>query len=561
MKKIFTLLVIMSIALGIQAQDSRVVLIEQFTQASCPPCAPANVRIQNILKNYPETEVVILRYQASFPGFDPMYNHNKKDVNNKQSYYSIRSVPGSVIDGQMGPDHPNTIINTTNLNARKRVAPGCRIECTPSTSKDGKQIMVHAKITALKDFVGNEAATIAIIEKHIHFDKPPGGNGEKDFFNVMKKLLPTANGQPLPKLKKGEAYEFDVEWELQNIYSIPQVAMIAFVQQRTSKEVYQALHIPQIIQSPYANDATIGWISIDNGPEDNTTCNTYASPQIELISLGNKPMTTATIEYSVNGSTPQQFTWKGNLGFYESEVVQLNEISFGLTEDNTMKAKIISVNEENDENASNNTYEDLFDLAPITSNKMIVDLRSMTRPNRMSFSIMNSLKEEVYSAGPFKSSEKSIKKEIDLKPNECYEIIINNTAPGSSNGRVTVKDDAGQVIYATRHIPYGLNRTHFTTNPTISAKDVTGNSNLSWNISPNPAGYSTTLSVTTDTRLSASISVQSLMGQELRSFDVLLTKGDNSIHLPLENLSNGVYFITLRYNDTIPITKKLIVRH
>ncbi len=562
MKRSFTLFIFLIAFTILGAQDKRVVLIEQFTQASCPPCAPANVRIQGILKDYTEDEVVILRYQASFPGHDPMFDHNPRDVRNKQTYYGIRSVPSSIIDGTNGPAHPNSIINKTNLNAAKRVSPLCRIECDPGTSVDGETIQVHCKVTALEDFVGDEVAIIAIIEKHIQFDAPPGSNGEKEFFNVMKKLLPRADGEELPKLKKDESYEFDVSWKFTNIYSIPQVAMIAFVQNSKSKKVYQALHIPKIIQSKYANDGQITWISIDNDLDDNTTCNTYANPVIEIANRGHDVMTSAVIEYSVNNSAPKQYEWTGSLDYYESEQVVLPEISYNFASTNIVRATIKQVNGADDEFADNNSTDSEFDLAPITTQKLIFDFRSLTRPNKMSFSIVNSLKEVVFEYGPFSRSEKTLKKEIDLADNECFEIIINNKAPGSSNGRVTIKDDAGLIIFATRHIPYGLTKKHITTDDFIRSEDVLNDANqpLNWSLNPNPAGNATAIQTHASRNMLLKVRVQNLLGKSLGNLEQKIQKGDDQIELNLNSLQNGVYLITVQHDDASPQTKKLLVR-
>lgn len=39
-----------------------------------------------------------------------------------------------------------------------------------------------------------------VIEKHIHFNTAPGTNGEKDFYNVMKKMLPGSGAPACPLL-------------------------------------------------------------------------------------------------------------------------------------------------------------------------------------------------------------------------------------------------------------------------------------------------------------------------------------------------------------------------
>src|SRR5262245_53204171 len=59
------------------AQSPKYCLIEEFTQASCPPCAAQNPGFEaNILEPNPGT-VRQISYHTSWPGVDPMYNYNE----------------------------------------------------------------------------------------------------------------------------------------------------------------------------------------------------------------------------------------------------------------------------------------------------------------------------------------------------------------------------------------------------------------------------------------------------------------------------------------------------
>ena len=73
MKKAFTIYCLALFVFGLttNAQTTRLVLAEEFTQASCPPCASQNPAFNNIL-NTNGTKVVAIKYQTSWPGVDPM---------------------------------------------------------------------------------------------------------------------------------------------------------------------------------------------------------------------------------------------------------------------------------------------------------------------------------------------------------------------------------------------------------------------------------------------------------------------------------------------------------
>jgi hypothetical protein len=80
-----------------------------------------------------------------------------------------------------------------------------------------------------------------VIEKHIHFNTPPGTNGEKDFYNVMKKMLPTKDGTVLPNtFAAGDYFLIETAWKLAIVYDNTQIAAIGFIQNTLTKEIFQA---------------------------------------------------------------------------------------------------------------------------------------------------------------------------------------------------------------------------------------------------------------------------------------------------------------------------------
>jgi hypothetical protein len=81
------------------AQSQRLVLIEQGSNASCPPCAAQNPAF-NALLEANSTKVVSLKYQWNFPGYDPMNEHNPSEVATRfETYYGQNGVPTAMLDG------------------------------------------------------------------------------------------------------------------------------------------------------------------------------------------------------------------------------------------------------------------------------------------------------------------------------------------------------------------------------------------------------------------------------------------------------------------------------
>lgn len=75
-------------------------LHEEFTQASCGPCASQNPAFNAVLAAN-TAKATSLKYQTSWPGVDPMNAQNPTDVQTRVNYYSVNGVPDAIMDGNV----------------------------------------------------------------------------------------------------------------------------------------------------------------------------------------------------------------------------------------------------------------------------------------------------------------------------------------------------------------------------------------------------------------------------------------------------------------------------
>lgn len=88
----------MFVSVSAQGTHQRRVMVEEFTNASCPPCAVNNPPF-NVTLVANADKVTPLKYQVWWPGFDPMYEHNKADVGVRVAYYAVSGVPNGIENG------------------------------------------------------------------------------------------------------------------------------------------------------------------------------------------------------------------------------------------------------------------------------------------------------------------------------------------------------------------------------------------------------------------------------------------------------------------------------
>lgn len=75
---------------------------------------------------------------------------------------------------------------------------------------------------------------------------------------------------------------------------------------------------------------------------------------------------------------------------------------------------------------------------------------------------------------------------------------------------------------------------------------------------PNPASGSTTLQMVVDTPSQASWSITDLTGKLIRTGDVKINTGNNTVAIDLKNVARGVYLLNLTNKESIYSTKLVI---
>ena len=85
MKKITLSLMLAMIITVASAQSQRLVLIEQFSNASCPTCGTYSPPVANYVHAH-TADVVMITYHTNFPHFDSLYFENPLEVNNRVAF-------------------------------------------------------------------------------------------------------------------------------------------------------------------------------------------------------------------------------------------------------------------------------------------------------------------------------------------------------------------------------------------------------------------------------------------------------------------------------------------
>lgn len=308
MKKITLLLAITLAGSTAFAQSERLVLFEEFTQASCPPCASTNPSLNAMLNAHP-SEVVSIKYQTDWPGSDVMNVHNPAQVDTRVAYYSVTGVPGGELDGGVGFSGQPANMNYGDIAARYSTPSPFTIDVDFHLSATLDTLYGHAMIRCTEAVLGGvNVAHMVVIERNIYFTSanPPGTNGELEFEGVMKRMLPSDAGTPVASnWAIGDSMELNYAWKLANVYDINQLGLVVFIQNNTNKEVYQAGYMkPQMTNNAGVLDIS-GLAAIQCTPD--------VTPSVVLHNYAISDLTSVDINYYFDSNAPTVYNWTGTL--------------------------------------------------------------------------------------------------------------------------------------------------------------------------------------------------------------------------------------------------------
>lgn len=423
MKKITLVLasLLMLICLKVNAQNERVLLFECFTNTSCGPCAQQNPALDALI-NANDDRIAAIKYHMSWPGSnDPMYLHNTIDNDARRGVYSVNSVPHTVVDGIRFANVPASL-NQNMVNNWLAIASPIELRLSYELDEATNTITMNVMGRVSSDIEGNCKLYVGVIEKEIHYNSAPGTNGERDFYSVMKKLLPTASGTSIGQLKEDDYFAYSFSWNWANVYNIDQLDAIAWVQNQNTREVYQACRSSQTIEPFYQNEASVS--SVSNVKSVN--CSGLAEPIVELSNFGANPLTSAELEVWVNGELLNTVQWTGNLPIFTSASVELGEVSFPVEEENTLEVKIKSVNGGADEAPSNDVAKYVFKGAPETVGKVLkLTIRTDNNPQGTTWAVTKvSTGEIVLQGGPYDQANHIYNETLDVTEDGCYDLTI-----------------------------------------------------------------------------------------------------------------------------------------
>jgi hypothetical protein len=524
------------------------VLAEESTSSTCPPCAAQNPAFDALLQANADI-ITSIKYHVWWPapGNDPMYLHNPGENAARTNYYGINSVPRAIIGGNLFNDQPQYVTQTLINNAASEDAP-FEIQIQHQLSPNEDSIYTTALIEATANISGALVAQLAVIEKHIHFSTPPGTNGETDFYNVMKKMLPGSNGTTLPSsMSSGDYVIFEYAWELANVYDNNELGVVGFVQNNGNKAVHQAANSStNPIEPIYENDIEL--LNVTNVTSSN--CSGSFFPVVEIRNNGGNNLSSVLFEYSVNGGEAESFEWTGSMDFLDKMFVEFPEVLFDIEFENEFTISAVSINGSEDEYYSNNQIVYDFDRSPEIMNEISLFLFLDDKPEETTWKVYDSNNEVVDDGGPYDTPNQQIIIPLEIGGGDfidCYEFVIydeggNGICCENGLGYYAVIHNGSDIAFDGDRFGY-LERNEFYFG-TVGIQENAFFTQL--NIFPNPINNLLNVEFNLLNDSEIHFDIVDLAGKTVYSDNLGFYKsGYQSYQVNLKNVSSGMYILNM----------------
>jgi hypothetical protein len=183
-------------------KGNRVVVMEIFTGAECPPCVAADVAFDALLATYQPTEFIGLQHHLHIPGPDPLTND---DTVTRQGYYGseIRGTPTVFFNGKVLPGGGGGMAGSEAKyqEYRKAVDPDLekkkQADIALTATRHGDEIKITAKATLEGSAqTAKPMLRLVLVEDSVRY---PGGNKLRFHENVVRAFPGGVAGKPIDK--------------------------------------------------------------------------------------------------------------------------------------------------------------------------------------------------------------------------------------------------------------------------------------------------------------------------------------------------------------------------
>jgi|GEM_PF-5156081 len=263
------------------ADSPRFVVMEQFTNTSCGPCAAINPQYHAGLEDR-DAFVLPLVYHWYYPSKqDPMYTIDITMNEERAKVYGVTGVPTASINGG-ARTHPANYVNASFSNFDNLKGQISPIDMAVTMDNGSATVEVSSSIDLM-----NHTLHVVVVEDPVDYGMT-FPNGEKVFPWVPRQMLPDYNGTAINIQAGATPQSFNFNFDASRALQQGNLHVVAFVQDNSSNEILQGradnsvepLFVSASVENPYmktkAGGSTIFEVTLTNSNDFPVTGNVAA---------------------------------------------------------------------------------------------------------------------------------------------------------------------------------------------------------------------------------------------------------------------------------------------
>lgn len=550
------------------------VVLEEFTGVNCTYC-PDGHRLANLLKaNNPGRVQLINIHTGSYANATPNFQTSFGASIAGQT--GLTGYPAGTINRRAFTGLSQGTAGTTAMSRGNWTNAGTQIMAQPSpvnVAAAGTLNLTTRQLTLTVEvyYTANGTGTtnklnVALLQSgiagpQVGMSANPANvlpNGQYEHNHMLRHLLTGQWGEDITALTAGslttKSYTYTVPATIGtgNIpVDLSQLEVVVFVAEG-QQQILTGNEANITITADHAIDVASVFTSA------NPTSCSAVEPTILLSNNGTSPLTSCTIDYTVNG-TPYSLPWTGNIASGASAPFTLTGITGQFLVNNNIQVTVNNPNNSTDGNPANNVATTTFSVPGTANNALNLRITFDNYPEETSWSLVNGAGASVAQGGPYtnQADGSTINVPISLTTEDCYILVLEDEfgdgiccAYGNGSFSLT---DANNVVLAsgsqfaeTLEKPFSYDLSTGITNTALNA-------NLS--VFPNPTNGMVNVAFEVENAGEGFIRVSNALGQVVSATALGTVTGKQISSLDMSNMPKGLYFVNLIVNDKVETVK------
>ncbi|MCU0361083.1 MAG: Omp28-related outer membrane protein [Bacteroidia bacterium] len=574
--------------------ENKKAVLEEFTGVNCTWCPAGHVIANNIKAADPNNVILINIHSGAFANVNPGDPDFKTPEGN-----AIDAMPGMGITGYPAGTMNREVLSGSVMagsrslwtgwaNTIKGQSADCNVALQGTLDVQTRVLTIDVEVyyTANSPAATN-SLNVFLLESKIPGPQINGSNVNLSNYNpdgtynhnhVLRKAITPTFGMTIPTTTMGTLFTAQLTYTIPATYgavnktTIPQLGnleIVAFVAE-SDRKIINANDGP-ITLSNFANAVDVG---SSNLSAEAFVCAGNLTPSMKFTNLGSSAVTNAVFSYAINGGTPVNYNWTGNVNpMTPSQTFTLGTISFSPQATNSLVVDVVSVNGGTDGNLTNNVLTKSVANNTVIANNinMQMDFTQDRYGTECKWTVYNEVNNTIIATdGPWSdlSSNGTLlhTKNFTVTPSTCYKLVVTDSYGDGINsgygvGGYVLRSGGAPLITSNGVYGKGETKLYKTFQQIIDPVSVIESSSFFNQISvfPNPSSGITTLNFELVQNDKLGVVVYNQIGQVVYELPAEnYSAGNHRLELDATNWEAGLYNVVIN-GSLAPKTIKVTI--